>query len=208
MARLRTLCFDIGQVLVRFDPQRALERLAALSGREVQTIWQSFASSDLLPRFEKGLLATQDFHSAACRLLGTEIPLAQFCEIWADIFDPQATIPSSLLRALGQHYRLIALSNTDPIHFPYLRGRYDVFDCFEDFILSYQVGTRKPEPEIYRRGIERGGGDAAAILFIDDSAEYVAAAAALGLVARQFHSLPGLLDDLSTLGVWPLPKEG
>ena len=205
---MRTLCFDIGQVLVRFDPQPALERLAALSDREAHAIWQAFASTDLLSRFEKGLLATEDFHQAACRLLGTQIPLARFCEIWADIFDPEATIPSSLLRALGQHYRLIALSNTDPIHFPYLRGRYDLFDCFEDFVLSYQVGARKPEREIYQVAIARGGGDAAAILFIDDSAEYVAAAAALGIVARQFRSLLGLLEDLSALGVWPLPTEG
>lgn len=205
MSGFKTICFDIGQVLVRFDPKRALDRLAAITRGEPQAIWEAFSSTDLLARFEKGLLLTEGFHGAACALLRVEIPLAQFCEIWADIFDLEPNIPASLLCSLRKHYRLLALSNTDPIHFPFLRSRYALFDCFDDFVLSYQVGSRKPEPGIYQVAIERGGGNASAVLFIDDSADYVRVATALGLVARQFCSLEGLLTDFSALGVWPLP---
>lgn len=207
MARIRTVCFDIGQVLVSFNPQRALDRLAAATGSQAEEIWQAFRSTDLLDRFEKGLLTTEGFHRAACKLLRANLPIRRFCEIWADIFAPEENIPASLLNSMRQHYRLLALSNTDPIHFPYLRGRYELFDCFDEFVLSYQVAARKPEPRIYEVAIEKGGGEAAAIVFVDDSADYVRAAAALGLVARQFRSLPQLLEDFSALGVWPVPKE-
>lgn len=207
MSPIRTLCFDIGQVLVCIDAQRAVWRLADLSRATPEAIWEAFRTSDLLARFETGRLSTEAFHQAACRLLGAEIPLALFCEIWADIFAPEGNIPTSLLRSLGQHYRMMALSNTDAIHFPYLRSRYELFDCFEEFVLSYEVGARKPERRIYEVAIERAGGEASSIVFVDDSPEYTAAAAAAGLVARQFHSLPELLADLSTLGVWPLPKK-
>lgn len=206
MPGIRTLCFDIGQVLVRFDAERAVRRLSAMTSLDGETIWNRFRSSDLLARFEKGQLSTEAFHRAACGLLGSELPFALFCEIWADIFDPEANIPVSLLESLRPHYRMMALSNTDAIHFPFLRRRYELFHCFEEFILSYEVGARKPEPRIYEVAIERGGGEARAIFFVDDSAEYAAAGAALGLVTRPFRSLPGLLEDLAELGIWPLPK--
>lgn len=207
MSSIRTICFDIGQVLVRFDPQPALKRLAEAADRDPAELWAALSASDLLHRFEKGLLSTEAFHRAACQLLRKEIGLAPFCEIWADIFAREANIPTSLLRSLGQHYRLLALSNTDPIHFPFLQSRYELFNCFDDFVLSYQVGARKPEPRIYEVAIERSGGEPEAMLFIDDIAEYVAAAARLGIHAVQFRSLPELLEDLCRLEVWPLPAE-
>ena len=207
VSRFRTICFDIGQVLVRFDPQPALKRLAEAADRDPVELWEALSASNLLHHFEKGLLSTEAFHLAACQLLRKEIAFAPFCEIWADIFAPKANIPTSLLRSLGQHYRLLALSNTDPIHFPYLRSRYELFECFNDFVLSYEVGARKPEPRIYEVAIERSGGKASAMLFIDDIAEYVAAAARLGIHTLQFRSLAALLEDLRRLEVWPLPSE-
>lgn len=207
MLRFRTLCFDIGQVLINFNPQRALDRLAAITGQSAKAIWDALAATDLLHRFEKGLLTTEAFHRAASGLLRTEIPFPQFCEIWADIFAPEPNIPVSLLRSLRQHYRLLTLSNTDAIHFPYLRRRYELFDCFDDFVLSYEVGARKPEPRIFEVAIERGGGEAPAMLFIDDIAEYAQAAACLGINVLEFRSLRQLLDDFRRLGIWPLPQQ-
>lgn len=206
MPGFRTLCFDIGQVLVSFNPQIALDRLAAITGRSANAIWDALAATDLLHRFEKGQLTAESFHRAACGLLRTEVPFSQFCEIWADIFAPEPNIPASLLRSLRQHYHLLTLSNTDAIHFPFLRRRYALFDCFDDFVLSYEVGARKPEPGIFEVAIERGGGNAAEILFIDDIAEYAQAAARRGMNVLEFRSLPQLLDDFRRLGVWPLPQ--
>jgi HAD superfamily hydrolase (TIGR01509 family) len=60
---------------------------------------------------------------------------------------------------------------------------------------------RKPEPAIYRRALDILGRPAERILFIDDRAENVAGAAAVGIKAIRFESAEALRRELVSLGV-------
>ena len=52
-------------------------------------------------------------------------------------------------------------------------------------VLSFEVGAAKPEAKIYRRALDRLGVAADDAVFIDDNADFCAAAAALGISAVQ-----------------------
>jgi FMN phosphatase YigB (HAD superfamily) len=58
-------------------------------------------------------------------------------------------------------------------------------------VISSDAAARKPDAAIYRYFMRRSGYDAAAILFVDDRAKNVAAAAALGVKALQFEAASG-----------------
>ena len=61
---------------------------------------------------------------------------------------------------------------------------------FGHLLFSCQLKLAKPDPECYNRALARLGASAEEVIFIDDRAENVAAAAALGLRSVHFTS-PG-----------------
>jgi putative hydrolase of the HAD superfamily len=75
-------------------------------------------------------------------------------------------------------------------------------------VWSYQLGIAKPDPAIYRYALEKLGTQPAETLFIDDKAENVEAAVALGMKGIIFSDAGKLRTDLVESGMsneLPLP---
>jgi putative hydrolase of the HAD superfamily len=95
------------------------------------------------------------------------------------------------------------MSNTNSLHFAYVRERFAaLLKPFRAFVLSYQVGSRKPEPAIYQSLIRQAGRPPEEILFLDDKAAFVEAARGHGLTAWQFRSPQELRRQLARHRLW------
>src|SRR5947199_2805201 len=121
---VRTLIFDLGKVIIPFDFGRGYRALEGLCGVPAAEIPKRIGSTDLVIRFETGLIAPEDFVRELSALLGLGIDYDQFCSIWSSIFLPETLIPESLLEGLRRRYRLLLLSNTNAIHFRMVRENY------------------------------------------------------------------------------------
>lgn len=88
------------------------------------------------------------------------------------------------LRARG--VPLYCLSNMPDPMFQYVRERYPFFQAFRGIVISAHVKLAKPQREIYEHLLDRFGLDAAQTAFIDDRAQNVGAARAVGLHAIRF----------------------
>ena len=73
------------------------------------------------------------------------------------------------------------------------RRRYGLEDGIGPWVVSGEVGVRKPAAEIYQRFLAEAGCDAGDCLFVDDTVENLDAAAALGFRTLRF---PGSFDDV------------
>ena len=127
------------------------------------------------------------------------LPYAEFAEIWCDIFAEQREV-TGLLDEIGRHADLVLLSNTDPLHFDYIRRYYDFLAKFGRLVLSYEVGHAKPARQIYQRALDLCA-PGSRLIYFDDVPEYVAAARACGLPAEQFVDAGRLRRDLEQFGV-------
>lgn len=96
---------------------------------------------------------------------------------------------------------LYALSNWSAETFPVARPRYPFLDWFDGIVISGEVRVSKPDRRIYEALLERHGLDAGAILFVDDVAENIAAAEALGIRSIRFTDAPALRRELVGLGL-------
>ena len=103
------------------------------------------------------------------------------------------------LRSLG--LRLLGLSNFSAETFPWCRARYDVFEQFDDIVLSGEVGIAKPDPAVYRLVCDRNGVDPSEAVFLDDSPTNVAGAHAVGMPAFLFTDADQARADLRTVGL-------
>jgi putative hydrolase of the HAD superfamily len=89
--------------------------------------------------------------------------------------------------AQANQHRLFLLSNTNDLHIECVkeqmgRMRFSRFkNAFEVFYLSYEIGMRKPDTEIFEFVLEKNQLSAQETLFVDDVKENTDAAANLGI---------------------------
>jgi putative hydrolase of the HAD superfamily len=67
---------------------------------------------------------------------------------------------------------------------------------FDKWILSYEVGFKKPAIEIYQKAMEWASVETQKILFIDDMKKYVEVAISLGMQGIHFISAQQLKEEL------------
>ena len=198
---IKTVIFDLGKVLIPFDFARGYRALEQHCNCPAPEIRQRIASTDLVPRFETGLVAPRDFVVQLSGILGLAITYDQFCEIWSSIFLPDPIIPEPMLAGLRAQYRLLLLSNTNAIHFEMIRASYPLIRHFDDLVLSYEVKAMKPAPAIYQAAIASARCRPEECFFTDDMPAYVEGARRQGIDAVEFQSLAQLERDLEARGI-------
>ncbi len=70
---------------------------------------------------------------------------------------------------------------------------------FDEMVLSYQIGMIKPDPRVYELVCERLGVELSEAIMIDDRADYVAAAKAIGLQGITYTDFVNMKLELQTL---------
>ncbi len=95
----------------------------------------------------------------------------------------------------------------DSVHEHMVR-ELDWLSRFDVLVWSYQLGVVKPDREIYRYALERLGTQPGETLFIDDKAENVETAVAMGMKGMIFSDVEKLRVDIVESGLdreLPLP---
>jgi 2-haloacid dehalogenase len=83
--------------------------------------------------------------------------------------------------------------------FPIAREEYDFFNLLDDIVISGEVGTVKPEPEIFEITLRRIGRPVNECLFIDDALPNIEQARKMGFATIHFHSPEQLERELHKL---------
>jgi glucose-1-phosphatase len=196
----RAIIFDLGKVLVHFDFKRVYQRLERICPHAATEIPRVLSTTGLAQRFESGRIEPAEFIAEITRALSLDVQREEFCEMFNCIFT-ETLVPESLLETLAGRYRLILLSNTNPIHFEWIRRSYPLLRHFHELVLSYEVKSMKPDPGIYRAAVDKAGCRPEECFYTDDIAEFVAGARALGIDAVQFESAAQLEGELRARGI-------
>jgi putative hydrolase of the HAD superfamily len=199
-SEIRLIICDFGGVICTFDYRIFCERLARRTGRTADQVFAAVFEDHLQQDFETGRLSGREYHRAVMARLDVDVPYEEFFPLYGDIF---TEIPATcdLLRRLHTRYPLYLLSDTNEIHFGYVRKTVDVLCLFDEFIVSYEVGAMKPDPPIYEEALRRSGLPAPACVFVDDRPANVEGAAQVGMHAVRFESPEQFAAELARLGV-------
>jgi FMN phosphatase YigB (HAD superfamily) len=213
----RGIIFDIGRVIVRINPRRALQVLrpgsAGLSKAKAaalalggsmglsEAIWAKVQDDERWHDWQEGRMTPREWHERVTSRLGVDLSFEDFCAAWNSVLEPETNVPEALFSALATRYRLAVLSNTDPLHSAYLEERFSFLRYFPVRIYSCAVGASKPSPEIYLAALRALDLPAAEALYIDDVPEYVNAARQLGCDAIHFQNAAQLSAEFARRGI-------
>jgi len=199
--KVEALLFDLGKVIIDFDLRPMLGILCQHSCRPASEFETVFRNVDLLRSYETGRITTAQFHEHLCSKGGLQMDFKSFRKIWSDVFIPEILISEDLLKELKRRYPMILVSNTNEAHIGFIAERYPVLDYFHHKVYSFEVGSMKPDPEIFQHAIAVAGKNPERLFFTDDRPENIVAARNLGIQAHQFESEAGLISALNDAGI-------
>ena len=193
------LC-DIGGVAVDFDADRLVHQTSQLLGRPFDEVQRAIYHEELLLPFELGHISPAAYYEGLRARLNFSWTYEQFVRAWNDIFTENCDVTRILERLRARH-TLTALSNTNLLHYQHLRATVPSLDVFSDWVVSCEVGLRKPDPKIYFLALERAKVLPRQAVYIDDRPELVDAARSLGLTGIRFEHSAQLEQDLQSIGL-------
>lgn len=192
---IKAMALDLGNVLVKVDHFRFCRRVGELAGLTPEEVYATVFESNLEPGYDTGHLTSEEFYLRVTAHFGINLPFSQFSAWWNDIFDPMESM-ADIVSHLAAKYPLYLVSNTNALHFGYIKEKYPFLRHFQSFILSFEVGSRKPEPGIYLALLQQTGLPPSHCLFVDDKLPFVEAARQQGLTAWPFSSPDKFVNDL------------
>ncbi len=192
----------MGNVILPFDISVFLKRIAkysSLGKDEIMSI--PVLHNGLIESFGKGRISPRKYYKGMKKIFMVDLKFKDFLDIYCDIFSLDSLVLETLAKLKGKH-KLILLSNTDTLHFNYIKKRFPQIFLFDEYILSYKVGSVKPEEKIFRIALEKSEADPQNILFIDDTEENIRAAAKKGMKTIHFNSRTNLKAELEKFGIF------
>lgn len=186
---IKNLVFDLGGVILDLSVKDTLESFAALSGLSLLKVKELFVSSPEFELYEKGSIGDAAFRQFVGKLYNVTVPDDALDKCWNSML---LGIPESkldLLLELKKQYNVYLLSNTNNIHLTYinsiiippLTGGNSLDKFFHRSYYSHLMRMRKPDSEIFQHVLQDNNLEAGETLFLDDNADNIAGAAALGI---------------------------
>ncbi len=197
---IKSVIFDLGNVLVNFDATKAAKRYSKACKVPIKKIWGHFFTDPTEKSYTRGEISCREFYEHAANSLHAPIDFETFKTYWNEIFWENKGM-DELLGKLKKKYPLYLISNTNKMHFDYLKANYKVLRHFKKTFPSHEVGHRKPEPQIYKKVLKKIKLKPEETVFVDDVQKFVDGALAVGMNAIQFKNRSQLVQDLKRYGV-------
>jgi 2-haloacid dehalogenase len=192
--------FDIGQVLLRWEPKAALARITG-SEAEAEAFMREVDFAAWHGRQDAGRAVAEAVAEHSARFPHHAAVFDAFYDRWLDAVPGEVPGTRTIFEALLARGPVYGISNfsrelfdrTVPAH-PFLGG-------FTGLVLSADVGINKPDARIYRILCERHSLDPRACVFIDDSERNVEGARAAGMRGIVFTDAGALSSALAAMGL-------
>lgn len=201
MPVVTNVVFDIGNVLIRWDPTLLYSRL--LPEPKVRD-W--FLAEVCSPAWNLEQDRGRSFAEAIAEAIGRhpawEKEIRAWDECWHEMVPGAIDGTVAILERLrAKGVPVWAITNFSTEKFAEALDRFPFLAGFRDTVVSGAVRLVKPDPAIYRVFIERNGLDPADCLFVDDSPDNVFGARSIGMHAVPFTSPDRFAADLAAHGI-------
>ena len=152
---IKTIIFDLGNVVLSFDHILICEGIARYSRYSSNDVYQLGFNSETFELYDRGKIKSEDLFQWILRRFDINISYDMFKSVWSDIFSLNDSVETVLSALKNNGYYLVLVSNTNELHFDFIRENFKVIELFDDLVLSYRIGYSKPHKEIFREALKR-----------------------------------------------------
>lgn len=192
---IKVIAFDFGNVIYKLHNESFIKKLERYSPLGHSKLFKEVFNSDEYELLEVGKISFDKYFRAMKKKTKLKMPKERFIK---EINGRLNEIPSTLelIVKLKSRFKLILVSNANQINFVNVISKSKAFKHFNEKIISYKLGYKKPSFMIYLELIRVAGVEPSQILFIDDKKSNVKGASKLGINAVQYKNYNQLLKGL------------
>jgi putative hydrolase of the HAD superfamily len=200
--------FDLGNVILPFENHQIAEKLhgrSALKGACTPSdIFQYLFDGEKgsVNGYEEGLSSSLEFFFDVRDRYKLDLGFDEFRDIWNDIFSEDLEVNEIITCLKAKGFPLFLLSNTNELHFAYILERYPIVHLMDEWILSFEVGAKKPKKRLYDAIFEKTDVAREEVFYVDDMAPYVERARDMGMKGLVFREAADLWKALEADGVF------
>ncbi len=191
---IRNIVFDMGKVIIQFDPDRFLDRAGVFDHADRMLLKKEIYESPLWIEMDRGVLTEEGM----IRIVKPVLPkhLQQYTEEliagWCDPIEPVPGMEELVHELKEKGYGIYLLSNASVMQKMYWK-QVGCSPCFDGTVVSAFEGVMKPDRRIYEILLERYGLAAEECLFIDDRKGNLRTAEEMGIAVYLFDGDAGKL---------------
>jgi 2-haloacid dehalogenase len=202
-----TLVFDIGNVLVSWDPRNLYSKVFDDPARMEWFLAEVCHNAWNLEQ-DRGRLFAEAVAERTAAFPHLEAEIRAYDERWPEMISGPIEGSVKLLEALrGRGDRVYAITNFSHEKFAVAQDLFPFLRGFDGIVVSGDERVIKPDPAIYRLLLDRYALAAQDCVFVDDSRANVEGALAVGMQAIHFTSPEAMIRDLQAMG-FPVPEVG
>jgi len=185
-SNISTLIFDFGGVLIDLDMNQSILNFKKLGVENVENYLSNFGQSGFFMQLEKGKISAEEFRSEIRKMTTNTITDKEIDDAWNAFL---VRIPSEkldIVYQLRKKFRVIMLSNTNAIHFPYAERTFfsyknrSIDEYFDKCYRSYDMKMAKPDAEIFEAILSQEQVAPNQCLLLDDGPKNIEQAQKLG----------------------------
>ncbi|ROQ68175.1 putative hydrolase of the HAD superfamily [Streptomyces sp. 840.1] len=191
----------LGHTMKTFCDSMGLDQVVL--GRALATVTARYGTTDIMLPIDTPLVTEEEWLREVGDVLeaehGVRLRLTTMADAW---FDGRETNHAWLaqLRKIRERGAFVGmLSNMVPAWDPYWRRMIEPDGLWDDVLLSFEVGHRKPSPGMFELAARRAGVPPERCVLVDDLPQNCAGAEALGWQTVLFTDAESAGDRLASL---------
>jgi len=197
---IKAVVFDIGNVLIEWQPERYFD--AAFGAARRRVLFDAVDLHAMMNRIDEGAPFANEVARTAATHPAFAAEILHIRDHWAALAQPEIPHSVRLLKALkSRGIPVFALSNFGSDNFPLSAAQFPFLNMFDRRYISGVMGLKKPDPAIYVAVETDCALPPETLLFADDRAENIAAAAARGWATHLFETPEGFAQTLVARGL-------
>ncbi|MEQ9257530.1 MAG: HAD family phosphatase [Roseovarius sp.] len=192
--------FDIGNVLIEWQPERYYDALLGVAER--RRMFEEVDIHAMMTRIDSGEVFADVVEDTAAAHPHWREMVLKIRWKWTDVAQPEIPGSVKLLRALkARGVPVFALSNFGRENFPLSERQFPFLSEFDRRYISGEMKMAKPDAEIYAAVEADCGLEPGALLFTDDRQDNIDAARARGWQTHLFDGPEGFAQVLVSHGL-------
>lgn len=198
---INTVVLDIGQVLAHFRWEEYL-RECGYSEELIEKIGKATVLGKYWSEQDRGALSDEEIIDLCCSL--DQEVTDEIKHFFANITETVREFPyaEGFIKSLKSNgYKVYLLSNYGERNFKYAMENFRFIPYADGRVISYEIKSVKPEPEIYDYLIKKYNINPCEAVFLDDSTANLSAAKEFGFSTIHVTEVDKALEELKALGV-------
>ncbi|MFK7972758.1 MAG: HAD family hydrolase [Bacteroidia bacterium] len=200
MQKIDTIIFDLGGVLIDWDPRNLYRKIFAEEG-EMEWFLENVCNGPWNHAQDAGRSFAEATELLVPKFPRYEDQIRAFFTRWPEMITGDRPETVAIQQALIKNpkYRVVALTNWSAETFPWALDHFPFLHDFEGILVSGDENLAKPDPAIYQLLLDRYDIDPAKAFFIDDAPKNIAAAWKLGIAGHRYTSAERLEEALGLM---------